>query len=46
MDLRAFLELLYRAQVLEVERMELDHVYSMKRQLLDGKDQELCIESL
>lgn len=32
-DLRAFLELLYRAQVLEVERMELDHVGAMKRQV-------------
>mmetsp|Transcript_8672 Transcript_8672/g.20959 ORF Transcript_8672/g.20959 Transcript_8672/m.20959 type:complete len:1244 (+) Transcript_8672:100-3831(+) len=40
-DLRAFLELLYRAQVLEVERMELDHVYAMKRQILDQKDQDL-----
>ncbi|CAD7923220.1 unnamed protein product [Amoebophrya sp. A25] len=40
-DLRAFLELLYRAQVLEVERMELDHVYAMKQQVLDQKDQDL-----
>lgn len=39
--MRAFLDLVLRTCVLEVERMELDHIQSSRQQLLDSKDQDL-----
>lgn len=43
-DLRTFLELIQRVQVLEVERLELDHLREVRRTQIEARDQE--IESL
>ncbi|CAK9004185.1 Kinesin-like protein KIF19 [Durusdinium trenchii] len=42
-DLRAFLELIQRVQVLEVERLELDHFWEIHRQQLEQRDQEIAM---
>merc|ERR1719460_3295823 len=42
-DLRSFLELVYRAQVLEVERIELDHLHASRRSSLEDKDREIAL---
>eukprot|EP00435_Cladocopium_sp_Y103_P017437 s3247_g4.t1 len=39
-DLRAFLELIQRVQVLEVERLELDHFWEIHRHQLEQRDQD------
>lgn len=40
-DLRAFLELIQKVQVLEVERLELDHLREARRVQLEERDQEI-----
>jgi len=40
-DLRTFLELIQRVQVLEVERLELDHLREVRRTQLEARDQEI-----
>jgi kinesin family protein 18/19 len=40
-DLRTFLELIQRVQVLEVERLELDHVREVRRTQLEERDSEI-----
>lgn len=40
-DLRTFLELIQRVQVLEVERLELDHLREARRSQLEERDQEI-----
>lgn len=40
-DLRTFLELIQRVQVLEVERLELDHLREARRAQLEERDQEI-----
>eukprot|EP00931_Biecheleriopsis_adriatica_P016452 TRINITY_DN12111_c0_g1_i3.p1 TRINITY_DN12111_c0_g1~~TRINITY_DN12111_c0_g1_i3.p1 ORF type:complete len:869 (-),score=183.58 TRINITY_DN12111_c0_g1_i3:177-2783(-) len=42
-DLRAFLELVQRVQVLEVERLELDHFWQIHRCQLEERDQEIAM---
>eukprot|EP00931_Biecheleriopsis_adriatica_P016451 TRINITY_DN12111_c0_g1_i2.p1 TRINITY_DN12111_c0_g1~~TRINITY_DN12111_c0_g1_i2.p1 ORF type:complete len:867 (-),score=169.93 TRINITY_DN12111_c0_g1_i2:158-2758(-) len=42
-DLRAFLELVQRVQVLEVERLELDHFWEVHRCQLEERDQEIAM---
>lgn len=42
-DLRAFLELIQRVQVLEVERLELDHFWEIHRHQLEQRDQEIAM---
>ncbi|CAE7255704.1 kif19 [Symbiodinium necroappetens] len=42
-DLRAFLELIQRVQVLEVERLELEHFWEVDRQQLEQSDQEIAM---
>jgi len=42
-DIRTFLELIQRVQVLEVERLELDHVWEARREQLEGRDQEIAM---
>lgn len=41
-DLRAFLELIQRVQVLEVERLELDHIWEKQRTELEARDEEIA----
>lgn len=40
-DLRTFLELIQRVQVLEVERLELDHLREARRAQLEERDQDI-----
>eukprot|EP00930_Biecheleria_cincta_P068804 TRINITY_DN5662_c0_g4_i1.p1 TRINITY_DN5662_c0_g4~~TRINITY_DN5662_c0_g4_i1.p1 ORF type:complete len:866 (+),score=155.76 TRINITY_DN5662_c0_g4_i1:60-2657(+) len=42
-DLRAFLELIQRVQVLEVERLELEHFWEIHRRQLESRDQEISM---
>lgn len=42
-DLRAFLELIQRSQVLEVERLELDHMWERRRAKFDERDREIAM---
>jgi len=42
-DLRAFLELVQRVQVLEVERLELDHAWERQRAQLEERDRETAM---
>ncbi|CAK0822587.1 unnamed protein product [Prorocentrum cordatum] len=42
-DLRAFLEMIQRVQVLEVERLELDHLWERQRSQLEERDQEIVM---
>lgn len=42
-DLRAFLELIQRVQVLEVERLELDHQWEMQKGELEEHDSEIAM---
>jgi len=42
-DLRAFLELVQRVQVLEYERLELDHFREIHRQQLEERDEEIVM---
>lgn len=42
-DIRAFLELIQRVQVLEVERLQLDHFWEQRRNQLESRDQEIAL---
>eukprot|EP00928_Gymnodinium_smaydae_P043667 TRINITY_DN29217_c0_g1_i2.p1 TRINITY_DN29217_c0_g1~~TRINITY_DN29217_c0_g1_i2.p1 ORF type:complete len:951 (-),score=218.53 TRINITY_DN29217_c0_g1_i2:28-2880(-) len=42
-DLRAFLELIQRVQVMEVERLQLDHHRETQRTQLEARDQEIAV---